>query len=380
MRLLTASAYFESHRGGVELVAGRLNRELAALGVEVTWIAGEASPTPVAAPGLAATPLPVWNVAERRLGVPFPIPAPWALGRILSAVRACDAVLLHDCLYLSNLLVFLAARGVGRPVAVIQHIGEVPYRNPLLRALMGLANAVVARPLLAAADQVSFISAISQRHFATVRFRRPPELVFNGVDSALFTPLAAGEDRAALRARLGLPAAARIALFVGRFVEKKGLAFLRAAAERDPQGLWLLAGWGPIDPDDWGLANVRVIRGLDHAGLADLYRAADVLALPSAGEGFPLVVQEALACGLAVVCGEETVEADPAAAPYLAGLPLDPADPARTAQAMLAAVEAVIAAPVSPVERARFAHGRYAWSAAAARHLELLRALTAERI
>ena len=105
-----------------------------------------------------------------------------------------------------------------------------------------------------------------------------------------------------------------IALFVGRFVEKKGLHYLREAAaiRRDVQ--WVFAGWGPIDPGSWGLPNVRTYAGLKDNSLADLYRASDVLVLPSKGEGFPLVVQEALACGLPVVCGSELTQADPAAA------------------------------------------------------------------
>ena len=46
MRVLIGSAYFESHRGGIEIVAGRLARELRRQGVEVTWFATNATPPP----------------------------------------------------------------------------------------------------------------------------------------------------------------------------------------------------------------------------------------------------------------------------------------------------------------------------------------------
>ncbi len=379
MRLLTTTHYFESHRGGVELVAGRLAREFAVAGVEVTWMAGDASPAPAPEPGLAIVPLRVWNLAERRLGIPFPIPGVSALARIGKAVREADAVLLHDSLYPTNIAAFLAARWLGRPVAVIQHIGEVPYRNPLLRGLMALANRLVARPLLGAADQISFISAVTATYFESVRFRRPPALVFNGVDTNVFTPAPDGAAKAAIRTRLGLAERGPVALFVGRFVEKKGLAYLQAAVRARPDIGWAFAGWGAVDPAAWGLSNVRVFKDLDHAQLADLYRAADVMVLPSAGEGFPLVVQEALACGLPVVCGAETVDADPAAAPHLVGIDLHPDDPAATGAALCDAVDACLARTDGGAERARFAAARYAWSSAAARHLELLRAVLATR-
>lgn len=380
MKLLTVTAYFESHRGGVELVAGRLARELAARGLDVAWAAGAPTPPPAPEAGLTSIPLKVWNLTERRLGIPFPAPSPTAIAQIVEAVRASDAVLLHDCLYLTNVAAFLAARRFRKPVLLIQHIGEVPYRNPLLRGLMTLANWLVARPLLSKADQVAFISEIARRHFASVRFRRPPALIFNGVDTSVFTPSAGPAAKRAAQGALGLPGDRPVALFVGRFVEKKGLAYLEAAARQRPDLFWVLAGWGPIDPERWSLENVRVLRGLDHAALAHLYRAADVLVLPSTGEGFPLVVQEALACGLPVVCGAETVEADPAAAPYLQGVPLEPDDPAATAALIGKAIDdAAAQSPEQAQTRARFAAARYAWRATAERHLALLTAIMERR-
>jgi glycosyltransferase involved in cell wall biosynthesis len=45
--------------------------------------------------------------------------------------------------------------------------------------------------------------------------------------------------------------------------------------------------------------------------MRSLYAAADLVLLPSRGEGLPLVVQEALSCGLPVVISEDEVYAAP---------------------------------------------------------------------
>ena len=370
MKLLTVSPFFESHRGGVEIVAGRLARELVGHGLDVTWLAGDASPPPEAM--MRCVPLSASNLLERRVGVPYPLLSPSAVMRLVRAVRQADAVLVHDSLYLTSLVAAAAARLSGKPLVVVQHIGEVLYRSPVLRGMMKLANALLARPLLRSADQVVFISEITARHFEGLRFRRPPLLVFNGVDTEVFQP------GASARFALGLPMDGPVALFVGRFVEKKGLHLMERLARARPDVCWAFAGWGALDPSRWSLPNVTVFDGLSGASLAELYRASDVLVLPSTGEGFPLVIQEALACGLPVVCGAQTATADPVAAPLLSGVALAGPEAEVTAR-LSAAVDTALADRANSAARVAFVRGRYAWSSVGERYARLLESLVAQR-
>jgi glycosyltransferase involved in cell wall biosynthesis len=127
-----------------------------------------------------------------------------------------------------------------------------------------------------------------------------------------------------LRERLGLSADRPVLLFVGRFVEKKGLRLLHELATGLPQCEWVFIGWGPEDPASWGLSHVRCPGSLPQRAIADYYRAADLLVLPSVGEGFPLVVQEAMACGLPAAISTETAAGAPEAARLLWCLDLHP--------------------------------------------------------
>ena len=260
------------------------------------------------------------------------------------------------------------------PVVIIQHIGVVPYRSFPLRALMKLANALVTRPMLAAAHQVVFISQNTARYFISVHFRRPPAVVFNGVDTSMFRPLRNSENKEAIRERLGLPPQGIVVLFVGRFVEKKGIPALRRMVEMRPEWTWAFAGWGPLDPGSWNAANVRVFSNLRGDSIAALYRVCDLLVLPSTGEGFPLVVQEALASGLPVVCGGDTPGADEAMRDFVRGVPVSVGDDDRTAREFLKAIDELIGSETEKsksAERRAFAVSRYSWDAAVDRYLEI---------
>ena len=220
-----------------------------------------------------------------------------------------------------------------KPLIMVQHIHDVPYVNPVMRVLMTLANRCVAVPVLRKAWRVIFVSERTMHSFTKrIRWQRNPLVIFNGVATEVYTPALDAAEVSQCRVTLGLPTSGTVALFVGRFVEKKGLRVLQAVARNRPGVLFAFAGRGPLNPAAWNLPNVRVYSDLSGDALAQLYRASDGLLLPSVGgEGFPLVVQEALACGLPVICGIDSAQADPEAAPYLCGVEVEPDHPLRTA-------------------------------------------------
>ena len=300
----------------------------------------------------------------------MPIPGPRGLAALWREVGRADARVIHDALYVTSIAALLMAKmhrwGMrGKRVVLIQHIAAIPFASALLRGVMRLANLVVTRPMLAAADEVVFISDTVRAELLGTPPRRSCHLVFNGVDSTVFH--VAGEAAQ-------VPGAGRRVLFVGRFVEKKGLAVLRALAQARGDLTFLLAGSGPIRPECWGLANVHVLGVQAPEALARLYRAADVLLLPSVGEGYPLVIQEAMACGLPVVCGEPANRADPGAAAWLRGVPIDLGDVAASARACAEAIDATAPDAATRTRMAAYAARLYNWRAMAGAVLAALSA------
>jgi glycosyltransferase involved in cell wall biosynthesis len=310
MTVLLVTHYYADHRGGVERIAEEVAGRLTRRGIPVEWAASAPCDSPLP-DGVTALPMTACNVTERRLGVPYPVWGPISLLRLCAAVRRCRLVHLHDCLYFGNFVAYLCARLFRKPVVVTQHIGMVPYSSRLLRGLMSLANGTLARIVLGGASACVFYSERVRNYFQTrTGFRQPPVWIENGVAPQLFHPLSSAE-RHALRARLSLPGDKPIMLFVGRFVEKKGLPILRRLAERFPGCRWVFVGWGPDDPRRWELSNVYCPGSLDQKELSAYYQASDLLVLLSVGEGFPLVVQEAMACGTPAFISDETATSLP---------------------------------------------------------------------
>lgn len=306
-RILMVTHYFPYHGGGVELVAGHVAEQFAEqFDFQVIWYASACDASPSGTEGMTCVSAPACNAIEHWFGVPYPLWSPRALIGLWCETRRASAVYVHDFIYGGNLAACFFAVVQRKPLLITQHIGFVPYRSCFLRGLLSLLNHTLGAWALGRADQVVFVSHAVQDYFARfVHFRWPPLVIANGVDTSLFKP-ADAERRAVLRAELGVTPGQPLLLFVGRFVEKKGLPILEELARHFSHCHWVFAGKGPLDPAGWGRPNVRVLRNVPQEALVPLYQAADLLVLPSKGEGFPLVVQEAMACGTPVMVGEDT--------------------------------------------------------------------------
>jgi glycosyltransferase involved in cell wall biosynthesis len=358
LRILTVSHFFESHGGGIERVAGHLCRQFARLGALPVWIASDGDPLP--AGDIEALPIGCLNPIEKLTGLPMPIPGIPGIRTLAREIGRSDVVIVHDALYLTSILALVIAKARSKRVTLIQHIAAIPFTSAALRALMRIANILITRPMLWAADERVFISDAVRRELLGSRYGRGT-LLFNGVDGMVFHPVKDPREVVSGPKRY----ASRILLFVGRYVEKKGLRVLRALAEARPETTFLLVGDGPIRPSEWGLPNVHDLGPQAPKDLADLYRSANLLILPSVGEGYPLVIQEAMACGLPVVCGAPAERADPEAAQWVRGVEIDLTVPETSAQRCAEAIDSFSLSTTERAKMADYARRRYSWSAMA---------------
>ncbi len=308
--VLIGTHYYAQHGGGIERVADELAKAYTNhLGMNVIWAASNCDAPPPKSLNLSILPIPSWNGIERVSGLPYPIWSPLAFPRLWRAVGQVNVIHIHDFLYFGNLLIFLFAVARNKPVFITQHIGLIPYESILMRCTLSMLNRTLGAIVLHHADRVFFVSEVVQTYFSSIAsFRKPSKVIPNGLDPAIFNELTS-ENRELTRATLDIPSGQTVLLFVGRFVEKKGLGILKELAREFSDCRWIFVGEGPIDPTSWTLPNVRVFPTLPQLSLATLYQSADLLVLPSKGEGFPLVVQEAMACGTPAMVGLDTAVA-----------------------------------------------------------------------
>jgi glycosyltransferase involved in cell wall biosynthesis len=134
------------------------------------------------------------------------------------------------------------------------------------------------------------------------------------VDTTWFTP---GRPEDTLRSKLGIPANARLLLFVGRLAPNKRVPLLIEAVGRlgthEPAVHAVIVGdcGGAYSPERdrcreraarLGVADrLHFLGRVDEGQLRDAYRDADALVIPSVHEGFCIPVVEAMACGTPVV-------------------------------------------------------------------------------
>jgi spore coat protein SA len=178
----------------------------------------------------------------------------------------------------------------------------------------------VYRRALAKADLVLFVSEFIRKHASSVFPEHQPRFrtVLNATDLSVFGTAGAAADAVPPQFS-GLRRGGPLLLYVGRLARVKGVHVLIAAfasiRARFPLARLVITGSSffggavrtPYEAELAGLAadlgdSVVFTGYLPHASLKELYRACDVVAVPSVWpEPFGLVVLEAMASGTCVV-------------------------------------------------------------------------------
>lgn len=246
------------------------------------------------------------------------------------------------------------------------HVGPLLYAGPAAR-LAGVARRVhtehdawhlqdakrrrIVRIALAAARPVLIADAPYVADAVALALGcPPPRVILNGVDTERFAP----GDRLAARRGLGLPEQGRIIGIAARLERVKGVDLAIAALALVPDALLAIAGGGSerdqLEAQAASLGLTGRVRFLGHVDdTVRLYRAIDVMCLPSRAEGLPLALLEAQSTGTRVVAMR--VGGVPAGVDPVTGVLVDPHEPGALAQALRSFPAEATASPRSFVER-----------------------------
>lgn len=304
--LVVGNYYYPEHIGGVEVVSYNLVKYYRIFGHSVRWMAADVLPR-LRDFQVDDVPIKAWNITEEKFGFPHPMPSLSLIPRIWHSLRWCDVLHLQDSLYPINILAFLFAKLLGRPVLITQYAKAIPYDQFYKRALQWLAYGVIGRMMFNFADRLVFITENVRAGMAYLTPKLRHTVVPLGVDTEIYSPLSIEErnnKRMELTGGLEMP----IILFVGRLVERKGIHLIRPLVEKHQEWFWVFVGRpDDFDPEGWQLPNLKHLQGIPEDELSKLFASADILIHPSVGEGITLTVSNSLACGTSVLISEESL-------------------------------------------------------------------------
>lgn len=209
----------------------------------------------------------------------------------------------------------------GKRPAVVHTIHGPPFMpaegSPIARTKTAIVNRLYTHAERFAANRCDVIASVADAMTAQFLARgigRPEQYITvrSGMETGPFLTPAPGEDRAAVRAELGIPESDFVVGTVARLAQHKGHDdLLDAMAEPmrthpDIRLLWIGDGWWRdrllARVAELGLEGRVTTTGLvPQTRVPAMMRAMDVLAHPSSREGLPRTVPQALLAGVCPV-------------------------------------------------------------------------------
>jgi glycosyltransferase involved in cell wall biosynthesis len=244
-----------------------------------------------------------------RFGVPYPILTVNAYKLFAKIIMNCDLVHAHGHVYLSSCLAGMLAKKYNKPFIVTQHNTYIDYKS-WLNVVENVNDILIGKSVLKRADRILTVSKQTKNYVLRLGANKTKtSVMYNGVDTNCFQSANKNQSRN----KLDLPKNRKIVFSARRLVYKNGLDTLIESAyllsKKCPKILFVVAGKGPSRSlierkiKELGIEkNIKLAGFVPDELLPVYYNAADFFLLPSAsGEGLPLVLFEAMSCGLPVV-------------------------------------------------------------------------------
>jgi glycosyltransferase involved in cell wall biosynthesis len=342
--LLLVSSSYPPVLGGSEIEAQRVCAALIGRGHEVTVLCAGGRPMPDVPRWTDPAGVPVRIFARRWKGplrdCAFALGVAWTLFRERRNYRL--VYFLMQGLHLAAGLP--VARCLGKPIVM-----KVSGSGILSTMRQSRAGRLELKWLRRWAYRVMILNKGMAEEAAAAGLQQGQLLWMpNPVDTGLYAPCDPSR-RAQLRARLGIPGAAVVVLFVGRLAPEKELHTLltafRCVADARPDPLLLLVGDGPCREELERLAaepplagRVRFLGARSPAQVCEYLQAGDIFALVSSLEGFSCSLLEAMSAGLPSVVSNIPANAQ-LIEPGVHGLHATTGDPDSIAGALLQLIE-----------------------------------------
>ena len=308
-RICLVTHFFPPHMGGIEKVSYEQSKRLTESGYEIDVLTSKIKgQNEHPAKGIRVFAYPSLKLAER-FGVPYPILTVEAYKKFAKVIKKCDLVHAHGHVYMSSYLAGKLAKKYKKPFIVTQHNTWIDYQS-WLNIMENINDLTIGKSVLKHADRILTVSKETMKYVLRLGAdKAKTSVMYNGVDTNCFHPVKKGESRK----KLGLPKKRKIIFSARRLVYKNGIDTLiesaHLVARNNPDILFVVAGKGPSRKliedriKELGIEDSIKLTGFVPDDLLPVYYdAADYFVLPSAsGEGLPLVLFEAMACGLPVI-------------------------------------------------------------------------------
>lgn len=295
--ILIVCHHYPPHITGVGGVAYNHAKHLSGLGHKVTVITSNTNHDEMSgfSDGVNVVRIKALNFSEK-FDAPFPIFSLSIFPALFKYIKNADVVHIHDGFYMSSFFTAILAKIYRKPLVLTQHISWVMHPSRIVFAIEKIVYATTGLLIFHLSDLVITYNDrvedfLIKKGVSKNRLKR----LTNGVDINLFNP-PTSEEKKSLKLKFGLNVNKKTVLFVGRFVPKKGFDKVLASESDDYQ--LVFAGGDAISKNT---DNVIFLGKLSQEELAQVYKAGDLFVLPSESEGFPLSIQEAMACGLPII-------------------------------------------------------------------------------